>query len=490
FLYTRCNDGTGQLNFGFTDDVAGQDNLLSFNLGARYSGNLGFPSDGQVASVGHPIDIPNFGGHRRSKNSPLTPPDSDGPDSPDGDQVFLSGSVPGMHAIVLPSLLLPDGGQQHSSILQHGSRVLKDSVSHSVSSEPKRKRKRSSECSETLTTNGISSLRLGSLKSEPGDFCIDGSGSENLDSPDPLTTPATPDPENSYQCLKWLPFKPDECCIMYDDASQRIPPPLFRVDADKGFNYSFADEAFVCQKKNHLQVTAYMSLQSEQTPKYVRGEQNELRRIEKFCLHLYGIKMESQASRIGVEQSQADRSKRHYEPLQFHISPNEQAKITVGRLHFSETTANNMRKKGKPNPDQRYFLLVVAVYAHSKNKEYLVCANVSERIIVRASNPGQFENDMEVIWSRGQTTDSVFRMGRVGINTDKPEEALSVHGNLKVTGRLVHPSDSRVKESIEEVDTSEQLKNVSKMKLYRYRYSREYLEHAGLGTGDLHNLLS
>lgn len=35
--------------------------------------------------------------------------------------VFLSESVPGMHTIVLPSLLLPDGGQQHSSILQHGS---------------------------------------------------------------------------------------------------------------------------------------------------------------------------------------------------------------------------------------------------------------------------------------------------------------------------------------------------------------------------------
>lgn len=28
-------------------------------------------------------------------------------------------------------------------------------------------------------------------------------------------------------------------------------------------------------------------------------------------------------------------------------------KVTLGRLHFSETTANNMRKKGKPNPDQR-----------------------------------------------------------------------------------------------------------------------------------------
>lgn len=29
-------------------------------------------------------------------------------------------------------------------------------------------------------------------------------------------------------------------------------------------------------------------------------------------------------------------------------------KVTLSRLHFSETTANNMRKKGKPNPDQRF----------------------------------------------------------------------------------------------------------------------------------------
>lgn len=28
-------------------------------------------------------------------------------------------------------------------------------------------------------------------------------------------------------------------------------------------------------------------------------------------------------------------------------------KVTIGRLHFSETTTNNMRKKGRPNPDQR-----------------------------------------------------------------------------------------------------------------------------------------
>ena len=59
------------------------------------------------------------------------------------------------------------------------------------------------------------------------------------------------------------------------------------------------------------------------------------------------------------------------------------SKVTVGRLHFSETTSNNMRKKGKPNPDQRYFLLVIALHAHAGDENFLVAAHASERIIVR-----------------------------------------------------------------------------------------------------------
>ena len=41
-----------------------------------------------------------------------------------------------------------------------------------------------------------------------------------------------------------------------------------------------------------------------------------------------------------------------------------------------------------------------------------------------------------------------------------------------------------IDEEFFQVDTSEQLRNVSKMKLYRYRYSREYMEHAGLDTSE------
>ena len=44
------------------------------------------------------------------------------------------------------------------------------------------------------------------------------------------------------------------CLVHNHDCFSFRPSPQFRVDADKGFNYSFADEAFVCQKKNHLQV--------------------------------------------------------------------------------------------------------------------------------------------------------------------------------------------------------------------------------------------
>lgn len=70
---------------------------------------------------------------------------------------------------------------------------------------------------------------------------------------------------------------------------------------------------------------------------------------------------------------------------------------------------------------------------------------------LQASNPGQFENDVELCWQRGSSPESVFHAGRVGINTDRPDEALVVHGNVKVTGHIIKPSDLRVKTNIQKV---------------------------------------
>ncbi|MED6266474.1 hypothetical protein CHARACLAT_002537 [Characodon lateralis] len=97
-----------------------------------------------------------------------------------------------------------------------------------------------------------------------------------------------------------------------------------------------------------------------------------------------------------------------------------------------------------------------------------------------ASNPGQFESDNEVLWQRGQLPDSVFHHGRVGINTDRPDEALVVHGNLKVMGSLVHPSDIRAKENVQEVDTTDNLKRISQMRLVHYQYKPEFAATVGI----------
>ncbi|KAK7922057.1 hypothetical protein WMY93_008959 [Mugilogobius chulae] len=320
-----------------------------------------------------------------------------------------------------------------------------------------KKRKHSDSPNSTLNSN----LLTGIIKQEPGLM-------QDADS-------AYLDP--NYQCIKWQPHQQNKWSPLYDADCKELPMPTYRVDADKGFNFSLSDDAFVCQKKNHFQVTVYVGMLGD--PKYIKTQEG-LQPIECFYLKLNGVKVEAMNQSISVEQSQSDRSKRPFKPVLVTLPPEQVTKVTVGRLHFSETTANNMRKKGKPNPDQRYFMLVVALHAQALSQSYTVAAHVSERIIVRASNPGQFESDSEVLWQRGQVPDSVYHHGRVGINTDRPDEALVIHGNMKVMGSLVHPSDLRAKENVQEVDTTDNLKRISQMRLVQYQYKPEFAATVGI----------
>lgn len=45
-----------------------------------------------------------------------------------------------------------------------------------------------------------------------------------------------------------------------------------------------------------------------------------------------------------------------------------------------------------------------------------------------------------------------------------------MHGNLKITGHIIQPSDIRAKKNIVECDTSEQLRNVQRLRVVRYEY--------------------
>ncbi|KAF9786558.1 hypothetical protein SFRURICE_012166 [Spodoptera frugiperda] len=258
------------------------------------------------------------------------------------------------------------------------------------------------------------------------------------------------------QCIRFGPFQQNVWHSLYDCNLKPLQPPSYVVGADKGFNYSQIDEAFVCQKKNHFQVTCQIQMQGD--PHYAEDPSQEVR----------------------IEQSQSDRTKKPFHPVPVEIR-REGAKVTVGRLHFAETTNNNMRKKGRPNPDQRHFQLVVALRAHVGHTDFIIAASASDRIIVRASNPGQFESDCtESWWQRGVSDNSVHFTGRVGINTDRPDESCVVNGNLKVMGHILHPSDARAKHNIQELDTAQQLKNVQNIRVVKFNYDPSFAEHSGL----------
>ncbi|XP_071122757.1 myelin regulatory factor-like isoform X3 [Mytilus edulis] len=290
--------------------------------------------------------------------------------------------------------------------------------------------------------------------------------------------------DSSYQVIKWQAFNVPKWTALTDSNLKDLPPPQYRIDSDKGFNFSTPDEAFVCQKKNHFQVTAHMAIAGD--PRYVRTPEG-VKKIDAFHLHFYGVKSESPSQTIKIEQSQSDRSKKPFHPVRVDIIPNQTNKMTVGRLHFSETTSNNMRKKGRPNPDQRYFMLVVALHAHCGDNDYMVAAQSSERLIVRASNPGQFDSDVDVMWQKAQTPDGVYHVGRVGVNTDHPEEALTVHGNMRLTGHLLQPSDKRVKDEIKEVNSKDQLKNVAQLNIYKYKYKEDFADTVGMPEHQRHD---
>ncbi|XP_065217829.1 myelin regulatory factor isoform X2 [Planococcus citri] len=284
--------------------------------------------------------------------------------------------------------------------------------------------------------------------------------------------------DSSFQCIRFQPFQQSSWHALCDQNLKELPVPHYRVDADKGFNFSNADDAFVCQKKNHFQITCHAQLEGE--AQFVKTSKG-IRKISSFHLHFYGVKVESPSQTIKVEQSQSDRSKKAFHPVLIDLRSDQVTKVTVGRLHFSETTSNNMRKKGKPNPDQRYFYLVVGLHAHcNDSSDYPIVSHSSEKIIVRASNPGQFENDVELCWQRGSSPESVFHAGRVGINTDRPDEALVVHGNVKVTGHIMKPSDTRIKTNIQKCDHKEQLRNIQQLNVVRFTYSPEFSTHFGL----------
>lgn len=335
----------------------------------------------------------------------------------------------------------------------------------------------------------------GSINSQAGDVPRKRPRPENqlLDPPKYLPTfpsvgqapvPASPidcsyqDENFSQQVIKFSTFQEELWNPLYDINHQQLTKLKICVVADKGFNYSNSDGCFVNQKKNHFQISVNIEAKDENPPKFVKvnGVMHPIKAIKlAFC----GVKAEMLSSEIQIKQSQTDRKPIPHDPVILNIHAREITKVTVPRLHFSETTLNNQRKNNRPNPDQKYFLLVVRLLACTDEGVALIQAQQSEKVIVRATNPGSFEPpESDVQWYRNGGT--LVCHGPVAIGTDRTAAKLTVDGDIYITGQVTRPSDIRLKEDIVEKTSRDALEHLQQLRIVDFRYKPEVADLWGL----------
>lgn len=85
-----------------------------------------------------------------------------------------------------------------------------------------------------------------------------------------------------------LDHKGKYCANWFLDSSSFRPEVGYQVVTDKGFTFSPVDEAFVCQKKNHFQITVHIQVWG--SPKFIKTQVG-LKPIEMFYLKAFGIKV-------------------------------------------------------------------------------------------------------------------------------------------------------------------------------------------------------
>ena len=99
------------------------------------------------------------------------------------------------------------------------------------------------------------------------------------------------------QVLHFTAFQPTKWRETYNPDFQILKTPMLKVSADKGFNFSLVDDAFIAQKKNHFQLSCQVNIEGEHT---LITTDLGCQKIEYFQLNFYGIKKEAPEQRIKV----------------------------------------------------------------------------------------------------------------------------------------------------------------------------------------------
>lgn len=128
------------------------------------------------------------------------------------------------------------------------------------------------------------------------------------------------------------------------------PPPAYHVDTDKGFVYSAADEAFVCQKKNHFQVTIHIGMAAE--PQYVRTPSGP-QAVDHFQIKVFGVKVRKRILQPSVHTNIRQRPSslhRYKSSIAFHETKYmKRFKVTLSLLDLNapESVESGLRQQDR-----------------------------------------------------------------------------------------------------------------------------------------------
>eukprot|EP00038_Savillea_parva_P021800 m.36082 g.36082 ORF g.36082 m.36082 type:complete len:567 (-) comp5360_c0_seq1:28-1728(-) len=251
------------------------------------------------------------------------------------------------------------------------------------------------------------------------------------------------------------------------------------VTVDKGFMW-IRGHGFTCPKKNHFQITADVLTDGPLTHVAVAGDENP-REVTGMYLDVHGVRSEDPKSTLQLLQATLSRQRNPLEKQVVHYDQKtRRASCTVPRLHFAMATENNVRKKGRVNPLQRYFQLVVRLVARTTDGADIPIAVLqSEPFIVRATSPKLLQSS-DPLWAPCEHASSaIYTRRQVGINFDETEQALTIGGDCRLTGEIYRPSDSRVKQSVTALDPSEDMAAVRRLELHHYTLRPEWAETVG-----------
>ena len=104
--------------------------------------------------------------------------------------------------------------------------------------------------------------------------------------------------DDQTQSVHFSPFQATKWRETLTSNLQNLKTPVVKVTADKGFNFSQVDDAFIAQKKNHFQLSCHISKEGEHE---LVTTESGYSKVEYLQLNFYGVKKEAPEQKIQVD---------------------------------------------------------------------------------------------------------------------------------------------------------------------------------------------